>query len=316
MTSYSISALMPVRNGSTYLPASMKCLDANSEFLSEIVVVDDGSSDDTSKLLRDWEGRNSKVNLYRTRGLGLVPALNLGLQNIKSDFVARFDVDDLYSNNRIALQMELVTPETVVVFSDYDIFSGSKKNLGTIPSPVFASETSVSLVRQQRTAHPSALINRAALEEVGGYRLDDYPAEDFSLWLRLAKIGNLISVPQPLLKYRISSSSISSTQARKMYLKRNELLRYIGVNKVDVLASISRLEEFGTRYLDVSQSSNRQFLHLLELQAACELVGARYAKSKLIKDQLKLLASLENALEIAKFGWKTFERKAFKLFLN
>jgi glycosyltransferase involved in cell wall biosynthesis len=312
MNKFTISALMPIRNGSAYLPSSISYLDANSEFLSEIVVIDDGSSDDTSKILLTWARQNSKVRLLATRGLGLVPALNLGLQNIDSDFVARFDVDDQYSHNRIRLQRELLSSETAVVFTDYEFFSGARRNLGSIPSPVFAPQTSVSLIRQQRTAHPSAIISRDALEEVGGYRLDDFPAEDYSLWLRLAKVGKLVSVPKPLLKYRLSSSSVSANHLQSMQLKRKELLKSIGLNGADVLASLNYLEEFGSSYAEFPDGSIRQFLHVIELKAACELLGLGIPNMTFIGEQIRLFRSLSISCEMGMFGLKTLQRKAFK----
>jgi hypothetical protein len=62
--------------------------------------------------------------------------------------------------------------------------------------------------------HPSAMMRAATVRQLGGYRREFYPAEDLDLWLRLGELGQLANLPEPLLRYRVHSGSISGQAAQ------------------------------------------------------------------------------------------------------
>ncbi len=314
MSKFSISALMPVRNGANYLQDSIKSINANISELSEIVVINDGSTDGTSKILSDWKRVNPKLRVLETTGIGLVAALNLGISVIQSDFIARFDVDDQYAGNRIQFQRTLLSSQTSAVFSDYQIFSGSRNDLGVIPSAIFAPQVSVSLIKHQRTPHPSAIINRIAMSAIGGYRVEDFPAEDLSLWLRLSRVGELKSIPQSLLRYRLSEASITSTQNRQMNSKRLELLAKIGINREDLDIAMEAFNSGQRIYKEQSFASAREILHLLDLKSACNYYGDRHSNLRLNKSVLNAISSFKSFSDLSSIAFKGFERKAYKKF--
>jgi hypothetical protein len=195
--------------------------------------------------------------------------LNLGFKESSNDWIARFDVDDEYSNSRVEIQREAIDSKTILIFSDYDNFAVGGVSLGTIPSAIFPSATALSLISSQRTAHPSALISKDAFIEAGGYQIEDFPAEDISLWLRMIKYGDVISVPKTLLHYQISPNSVSANKYALAKSKTQDLLRTCPVDKVylnDVLDNFKRYavlygnEEFATErvllmYRDILQYS-------------------------------------------------------------
>jgi glycosyltransferase involved in cell wall biosynthesis len=314
MSTYSISALMPVKNGEIYLPESIKSINENSSALSEIIVINDGSTDNSSTILNEWAKINPKVSLIETSGVGLVAALNLGLSTTRSDYVARFDVDDQYAGHRIQSQIALLNETTVAIFSDYEIFSSSRSNLGTILSPIFGSETSVSLIKQQRTPHPSVLFSRNAVEAVGGYRSEDFPAEDLSLWLRLSRVGQLRTVPEKLLRYRLSNSSVTFSNQLHMNAKRLELLNSIRVNKPDVLLSLEQLNSGRSSYQNELGGAIRQLLHIRELRMACAQLGIESSKFVFEKNVFHELTSLRELKEVGAFVFKGLDRKISKHF--
>lgn len=311
----SIAALMPVRNASRFLGSSLGSISSNDEFLDEIIIIDDGSTDASPIVLNEWARLNPKVRLLKTSGVGLVAALNLGMEIVQSEFVARFDADDIYHPRRLEIQSSALKPGVVAVFSDYTIFSESGRSLGFIPSPIFPDETAVSLVRSQRTPHPSVVFSVDAARAVGGYRTEDFPAEDLSLWLRLSRAGFLVTIPEFLLNYRISKSSISTMHSTAMFKKRLQLIEAIGLNPSAVSNCFQMLDSATNRYDKESHSEIRLLLHLIELKAALQTSGLVGGSAGVVKSLVKECLRPSSFKNTASFALQTINRKILKNFL-
>ena len=129
---------MPVKNGAKFLSESIPNLLEMAEPDDEILVVDDNSSDNSPQLIKEYCRMDSRLNLVKNKETGLVGALNLGLKESQNEWVARCDVDDKYSINRLKAQREKISKNSVAIFSDYTFFSESIENLGRIPSALTA----------------------------------------------------------------------------------------------------------------------------------------------------------------------------------
>jgi len=241
-----ISALLPVRNGQKYLTKLLPNILEMLKDGDELIVINDGSSDRTLSILEEFKTLDSRLKIFTTIGIGLVPALNLGVSVAANEWVARFDVDDTYERERLDQQRKVLKDDVSVVFSDYRFVSHSGQGLGLICSAVLPIPTVLSLVSSQRTAHPSAIINRKLLIESGGYQMDDYPAEDLALWLRLSLRGKLISVPSLLLNYRLSSNSISAgnRELQLVYLNMVEFPHWIEPENLELQLVYLQVMEF------------------------------------------------------------------------
>lgn len=190
----------------------------------EIIIVDDGSTDKTFLALKSKKFPCEHKILRLSRG-GIVNALNRGIEISTNEFIARFDVDDRYHADRIDFTLAAFTPEVSAVFTDYQFVDENfDRNLGFMPSPIHHIATELSLLRSQRTAHPSAIFRKEKILQVGGYLEEDFPSEDISLWLRLAKFGQLISVSKVLLFYTLRKGSITSTTKSSAQFKLNEVI--------------------------------------------------------------------------------------------
>jgi glycosyltransferase involved in cell wall biosynthesis len=305
-----VAALMPVRNGESFLCSAIASLEANQGYLSEILIIDDGSEDKTSSILDYWSKSNEKVRVIKTKGIGLVECLNLGLMESASEFIARFDVDDIYSPDRIKIQTRYLTTGVAAVFSDYSFWEQKFGFLGTMPSAIFPNATSISLVNHQRTAHPSVMFSRNAVLDVGGYNKNDFPAEDYSLWLRLSKSNTITSIPEVLLNYRLSAGSISASQRKFMVEKTMQLRNSIGINTDDYRSSIEYLGIALAKYGDFDFARIRKFLHLRDLLSiATEYNFAKSDKKLIVGELLKISLSLNSILDTAPFAAYTFKRR-------
>jgi glycosyltransferase involved in cell wall biosynthesis len=215
--------------------------------------------------LEKWAHLDSRINLITTRTSGLVNALNLGILECCNNWVARFDIDDNYETDRLKHQEASLNEKTVAIFSDYDFFSNSNNYLGTIPSALDANAVAVSLISSQRTAHPSVLFSKEAVANAGFYRDIDFPAEDLSLWLRMSRLGDLISIPKTLLHYRLSTASITGIKRKEAKEMTKKILDNIGINKKNTVRLVENFESVIELYKKHNYSRERELLILKDL---------------------------------------------------
>jgi len=266
-----VTFLMPVRNGRDFLIDSLANIDAMADSSDEILVINDHSSDGTDEILHSMKSKMKNLVVLNNPSSGLVNALNFGLEEASNNLIARADVDDTYQIDRVNRQIDSFTSSTVAVFSDYTFVSPNKSNLGMIYSAVHPLAVSASLVSSQRTAHPSVVFSREAVIQVGGYRESDFPAEDLSLWLRLSRVGELRSVPLPLLNYRINPKGVSATRRSEMLMKKTLLLREIGINKHDLDQMENSIPDILASYDSISNDSERKILFARDLLTISKL---------------------------------------------
>jgi glycosyltransferase involved in cell wall biosynthesis len=207
-----VSVLLPVRDGAATIDQAVaSVLDQTWRDL-ELVIVDDGSADDTGARLAGWAGRDPRVRILRGPARGLVPALAEGLAACRAPLVARMDADDLCHPERLAAQLAFLDehPELGVAASLVEgrtvdgqpLARGMARYLawsnGLCTPEAIARERFV----ESPLVHPSAVLRRPVLMDAGGYRDGPFP-EDYDLWLRLLGRGvRLAKVPRVLLTWR------------------------------------------------------------------------------------------------------------------
>jgi glycosyltransferase involved in cell wall biosynthesis len=305
-----ISALIPIRNGALHLQNLRNQLANTLLEQDEIILVNDGSEDQTFTLLQIWAQEDSRIQLLNNNNHGIANALNLGLDNASNNWIARFDVDDVYRSDRIEQQFLSVSNNTVCVFSDYSFQTITRKSLGYVPSAVCPAATSISLISGQRTPHPVALMNREAVLAVGGYRQEDFPAEDLSLWLRLSRVGDLTSSPQSLLNYTINPIGVSQTKRKQQIAMKNLLIETIGINPPDML----EIKNNSLQILESYDSFQNPFIRkLLLIREFKKLANTQGNSSVNSLGYLLRSIRISDVGDIADFSFSTFGRKARRL---
>lgn len=220
-----ISVLLPVRDGQATLAAALHDLIRGLGPDDEIVVVDDGSEDATPSLLARFGQSERRLRVVRTRGLGLVPALNLGLSEVSHRWVARADSDDRYPSDRLSHQRLQARAGVVLIAGDYRMVVADRP-VGDLPCALTSPFVAASMIHPQRIPHPGVLFDSEAVLSVGGYRAQDFPAEDLALWMRLAYTGTFVGVPAVTVRWMMTAGSISHSQQQSQRLTTSNLLRY------------------------------------------------------------------------------------------
>ena len=261
----SVTALLPIKDGLKYIASAKRQLSETCRDKDEILVIDDNSKDGTLNKLLEWATEDPRVRVIRNKGEGLVSALNLGLRESSNNWIARFDVDDRYASDRIDHQIKAIDLKTIAVFSDYEIWTPDSESLGQIPSPVDSDAVKISLISSRRTPHPSVLFSKDAALSIGGYRVEDFPAEDLSLWLRMSRIGNLVSIPKLLLNYELGKTSVTGQKRSLIIEKTHYLHKQIGIQDIILKSGMDRIDEILNSYEELTLGYERQILFLQEL---------------------------------------------------
>jgi glycosyltransferase involved in cell wall biosynthesis len=233
-----VSVLMTVYNGQHYLPEAVESILQQTFTDFEFVIVDDGSTDGSLDLLRRYEKRDPRIRLFERPHAGIVPAANFGLRQCRGEFVARMDSDDVALPHRFETQVQTLRerPEVVVVGGAYDLIDAAGRFLRRQWPPTDNSSLQeLSLAGSTPICQPLAMMRRSALEKVGEYDRVVETAEDNDMWLRLGEVGQLMCVPEVLLKYRQHANSVSEVKA----LAQAERIR-IGCEKAYARRGLSR----------------------------------------------------------------------------
>lgn len=210
-----VSVLMSVHNGGAFLRLAVDSILAQTLENFEFIVVDDASSDDSMQVLKSFQDRRLKL-LPLTANIGLVGALNLALEHARGELIARMDADDESVPDRLRLQVQAMEshPAVVLLGTQYLCVDEGGKPL---PSPVLPTDDAVlqrDLMDSNVFCHPSIMLRATAVRAAGGYRaLGGRYAQDYDLWLRLAERGEVMNLPQSLLRYRVHGNQVTVRNA-------------------------------------------------------------------------------------------------------
>lgn len=211
-----ISVLLPVHNAQRYIAAAVASVLEQTFDDFELIITDDGSTDDSLRILQRFAMQDPRVHLVSRPNTGYVVALNEMLAVARGDLLARMDADDVSHRRRFEHQVAYLRryPECICLGTACRLIDEDDHFIADLPSPL-THEAIWSNLRSNRNAfcHPSVMLRRRAMTLVGGYRTELSPCEDFDLWLRLSEVGNLANLPQPLLAYRAHAESVSSKNA-------------------------------------------------------------------------------------------------------
>ncbi len=204
-----ISVLMPVWNGEKYLASAVESILSQSFADFEFIIVDDGSDDDTWRILAGF--KDPRIRVFGLTHGGLVPALSFGLNKARGDWIARQDADDISLPQRLEAQWTAANqePETVLCHSDVEPF-GEGQAAGHARFPRTQAMLGLRLCFQCAIVHSTVLFKRQSALAAGGYLDADRAAgEDYSLWGRLMELGGCIGISEKLLQFRCHAESTS-----------------------------------------------------------------------------------------------------------
>ena len=232
-----ISVLMPVYNGDQFLDKSIKSV-LNQTFNNfEYIIINDGSTDDSLKIIESYRDSRIKIINY-SKNRGITFALNNGLNVAKGDYIARQDQDDISLPDRFMLQIEYLENNDVDLIDTNFIFIDENDNyLQDYEKRYFSPDETLSHLFFYEMVHASIMCKRSLFIK-NNIQYRKRPTEDYDLFIRLAKAGMRAGrLDQKLIKQRKHSNSMCGSDwdniKKDIDIMRNEFVRDLGIEPTD-----------------------------------------------------------------------------------
>jgi len=201
-----VSVIMGAFNEETHISSAIDCI-LNQEFTNfEFIIVNDGSTDNTGKIIKSYTDK--RIILIEQENRGLTASLNEGLKIARGKYIARQDADDISYSQRFSQQVNFLEKFKAVVL------------LGTRAKINSHSWTSLTPVIQERDVkkllkthnifvHASVMIRASAFRGIGFYDEKYKTSQDYDAWLKLSRVGEIAILGNVLVERNILPNSIT-----------------------------------------------------------------------------------------------------------
>jgi len=220
--------VIPVFNGSSTLREAIESALAQSYSFFEVLVVDDGSTDDSAEIVSSYD--DPRLRMVQQENGGLNSARNTGIREARADFVGLLDADDIWEPTKLAKQMAHLQSDPAIGLS----FAGSwmidlgSKPTGLRQSPQVSGITSADLLYRNPVGNGSTpVMRRTALEDIAHpHPVDGHTcwfdeelrqSTDIECWIRLSlQTGwKIEGIPEALTGYRVNPAGLSANVLRQ-----------------------------------------------------------------------------------------------------
>lgn len=201
-----VSLIVPAYNHAAYLEQAIESVLAQTYPDVELIVLDDGSSDGTARILERYAGRFH----YETQtNMGQAATLNRGWAMAQGEVLGYLSADDYLHPDAVGQAIATLSrhPESIAVYPDFELVDDASNTTGTVTTPEFNYRDMV--LRMVCPPGPGALFRRSAFEAEGGWNEQLRRIPDFEFWLRVGLRGPLVRIPRVLAYYRVHEGAQS-----------------------------------------------------------------------------------------------------------
>ena len=230
--SENLTIIMPTYNGMLFLPNAVESLLQQTYKDFHLIIIDDGSTDDSWKYLASIT--DPRVEVQRQTNKGLTETINRAAANAKSEFIAFLDQDDIALPSRLQEQMDFLAnhPNYACVLCLVSKVTASGREFGYYKlgnsEPIVDYQPKMGCI-----VRSTMCLRRQAFLQIGGYDLLAYPVDDYEFLLRLWENFKIAIINKPLVQYRVHSSSLTfkvfqEVQVKTRYVETMSQFRKIG----------------------------------------------------------------------------------------
>ena len=241
-----ISVVMPIYNEQEFLKDSIDSILNQSLEEFEFIIIDDGSTDNSEKIIKTY--KDARIKYIYSENKGMVHQFNYGISIASSPLIARMDGDDIANSKRFEEQYKFLElhPEIHVVGSNVIFITEEGKILCERRYPEKNDQIEYMMPIESAICHPTVMIRREVLNQVGGYNTEYDYAADHDLFLRLVLSGyNFHNIQKPLLKYRVRSLRSDTSRIGNS----NEISYKLGMDYLDrIESSLSKKDKFNYNF--------------------------------------------------------------------
>ena len=210
-----ISVVIPAYNAAPFIGETLDSVLNQTYQNFEIIVVDDGSSDDTVKVIHDYMAKDDRIQLIENAHAGVAVARNTGIDAAKHDWIALLDSDDLCLPERLEKQVAAIESDPDVIVWATHVYNigpdGAVRDMTRVgprsKDHFYELRSKGKLIYIKNS---SATMRKDKVLEAGGYDPRFKAGQDMELWDRLADYGPIVTIPEPLVSYRFHGGSITA----------------------------------------------------------------------------------------------------------
>lgn len=205
-----ITVLMPAYNAAGFIAQAVKSVLQQSFIDFELLVVDDGSQDETAAVVQSFA--DERIRLLQLPHRGIAAALNSGLEAATGKYIARFDADDICYPQRLQVQHDffVANPQYIICGCVADYISEEGDFVFTYRPPGFLYEELLSSLKNKCPfIHSGVMYVKDAIVQAGGYNEHAHTFEDHLLWVQLLKSAKGCNLQEVLLRVRLNPQSVT-----------------------------------------------------------------------------------------------------------
>lgn len=208
-----ISIVISVYNGGDKLGATLNSL-VNQSFQDfELIIIDDGSTDNSSNIIDMYAAKDDRVRVISHANVGLTKSLMIGIRNAKGRYIARQDSGDISHPKRLEKQIDYLccNPEVKLLGTLYNIVANGSV-VDTVHYPTDSDDIRTSIHRYNCFMHGSLMFDKQAYFDIGEYREEYKCSQDYELCIRFTKKYKTANLPDALYDYDVNVGSITFTK--------------------------------------------------------------------------------------------------------
>ena len=268
-----ISVVLSVYNGEAGIASTLDSILAQTETDFELIAVDDGSTDGTPNVLREYAARDPRIRVLTHANVGLTRSLIRGCGEARGTYIARHDCGDVSQPERFARQLAALSDPGTVIASCHVRFRAAHGerlyDVGADGEQLREGLLHGDAARIRALPHHgSAMFRRDAYLRVGGYRAAFRYAQDLDLWIRMAALGRIAIVPEVLYEARADVNALSAVARHEQVALTEIAVQIRDARENDAAAALLETAERVER--DPSRSRHGE-VSALYFQASCLL---------------------------------------------
>jgi glycosyltransferase involved in cell wall biosynthesis len=212
-----VSIITATYNMGRYLPQTIASILAQDYPAWELIVVDDGSTDDTPDILARYQ-EDPRITVIQQANAGQTAAKNQGIAAARGELIGFCDADDTWLPDKLSRQVPCFAGSTRlgVVYGETVWVDAQDRPLPKPQIRRYSGRVAAQLLVDNFIPFCTALIRREALQEAGGFDPSLSMAIDYDLWLRIAVDYDFLYLPVPLARYRIWDGQMSRKMGERM----------------------------------------------------------------------------------------------------
>lgn len=223
-----ISIVTPTYNRADFILEAVQSVIDQSYPHWEMVIIDDGSKDDTQELLAPYIEKDNRLKYFYQENQGQSVARNRGIKESNGDYICFLDSDNkwLPEKLKVSVTAALESPDSDIIYGDNITIDIDGVEISRISMPKFSGKITSLLLKDNFISMNTTMTKRECFENLGGFNEKDRLAEDYELWLRMSTQYSFLYVPEYMGCYRVMEDQLSTDKEKRFWANERILINF------------------------------------------------------------------------------------------